>query len=90
MSSGQAVLAPSGNAAVGKTVDQVPVSPKGGGIMDVDEGDDQAEEGDEEAEEDGEGVIRVDEEVQRKDAVEDKRGVQRLSDPRKPTQAEVE
>lgn len=83
MSSGQAVLAPSGNAAVGKTVDQVPVSPKGGGIMDV-------EEGDEEAEEDGEGVIRVDEEVQRKDAVEDKRGVQRLSDPRKPTQAEVE
>ena len=43
----------------------------------------------EEEEEDGE-VLKLDEEVEKTSAVEDKRDVRRLADPRKPSREEVE
>ena len=65
------------------TVDLNSVRPERG-VMDVEEQEELLEG------EDGDEVLRIDEEIEKKSAVEDRREVKRLSDPRKPSQAEVE
>ena len=61
------------------------------GVMDVEaQGGDIEESVDSEEHEDGEGVLRVQEEMERKEAVSDTRVTRKLNDPRKPTQAEVD
>ena len=57
------------------------VSPQRG-VMDVDVEEDE--------DEDEEDVLKADEEIERKAAQEDKREVKKLSDPRRPTQAEID
>ena len=78
----------SGNVAIEipENRGQVPVRPRApAGVMDVEESDGEAADGD-----DGDGALRLDAPVERLDARPDERELQRLADPRLPSQSEVD